>query len=364
MGTFKPFTASLIASGSQIPIISFSVKQSKTKSGDTFRAETAFDAVPGGVGFFVAATNIDAQIIVNGTKIFDGVVDHSDYDWTNRVVTVTGRDKASALVDKTTSQKFLNKQPDEIVQAMASAHGISADVDSPGGKAGTQFTADLAKITHRGSEWSAVNELAELFGMTAYMTVGTLYFKNVPESLPVYQITYTPPTPGPATANAVILKTSRNHILGRPIKTNVHSHNHKKKTVLTHTISQAGSGEPLVYNHVTRPGLTQDQVQRIATKKHADVVAHELSLDGLEIPGDETLNARFMVALSGTGTAFDQQYAVSDVEHVGSSSEGYVTKITCKNKKSGGGGGPKTSPASTTGAGAASAGSGASTSYT
>lgn len=330
MGVVKPFSAFLSANGSQTPLMSFSVHQSKTKHGDTFKADSAFDMLSQGVAWWTTQKNIDVQIIVNGTKIFDGVIDHTDYDWSQCKIDFSGRDKGSALMDKTTSQKFLNQTPSQIVQTMAGAAGVSSNVDTPGGMAGTIYTTDMAKITNRGSQWSAVNELADLFGMNTYMTGGTLYFKNSPESLPLYPINYTRQAPGVPTSNAVILKTSRNHILGRPVTTNVHSHNHKKKTVVTATVNKSGSGAPLIYNHVTRPGLTQDQATRIANKKHAEVTQHEYVLDGLEIPGDEALTPLFMVSLSGTGTAFDQTYAIASVDHEGKYDGGYTCKIDCK----------------------------------
>lgn len=333
MGTVRQPTAYLNAGG-LIPLLSVSVTQSKTKKGDTFRAETAFDALPMGVGYFVSATNIDAQITINGAQVFDGVIDHSDYDWTARKISFTGRDKGSALMDTTTSQKFLNNHPTEIVQNFASQHGLGVVMDAPGGLAGKQYTTDLAKLTHRGSQWTVVNELADLFGMVTYITGGKLYFKNYPESLPPYPIVYTPPDPAIASSNAIVLKTSRNHILGRPVTTNVRSRNHKKKTLVTSTQTQGGGGEPLVYNHVI-PGLTQDQADRIAKKKQDETTAHELTLTGLDIPGDESLTPLFEIQLSGTGTAFDNSYEITTVDHVVSYGGGYRSTINCKTKAAG-----------------------------
>lgn len=335
MGILRRPTAALLLSGASVPIESFKVTQSKTKKGDTFDASTAFQAIPQGIAWLTTATNIDAQVIVNGTQIFDGVIDHTDYDWDKLTVKFTGRDKGSALMDKTTSQKHLNLKPAEIVQAYAAEHGLQTSIDTPSGLAGKIFTSDMAKLTHRGSQWTYIQELADHFGMTAYLTGGTVYFKNVPETLPVYQVTYSPTGPY-AIGNCTKLTTARNHILGRPVTTNVRSHNHKKKQTLTSTKTQSGSGEPLVYNYVL-PGLTQDQSDRIAAKKHAENTAHELTLTGLEVPGDETVTPLFKIALSGTGTAFDQQYDVSTITHAMSYEAGYLTTINCKAKSKEGG---------------------------
>lgn len=329
----KP-TAWLTLNGATVPVKSVCVTQSKTKRGDSFKAKTAMNAPGVDVAALATMTNIDVQVFINGAQIFDGVIDHTDYDWSKLEIEFCGRDKGSALMDKTTSQKHLNKKPTEIVQQYAGEHGLKTDIDQPADLAGKQYTSDLAKITHRGSQWSTINELADLFGMDCYITGGTVYFKNTPESLPVYQITYVkPPTPG---SNMVVLKTSRDHMLGRPVKTHVRSRHHKKKQTFAATVATSGAGEPLVYTHVI-PGLTQDQVKRVAQKKHDETLAHELKLTGLEIPGDETINARFLIELTGTGTAFDQQYAITQIEHDASVEGGYVCRIGCKNKSKRGG---------------------------
>ena len=326
----KP-TAWLKLNGKTVPVKSVCVTQSKTKRGDSFKAKTAMSALPAGLDL-TTATDIDAQVFLNGAQIFDGVLDHTDYHWDSLTIELSGRDKGSALMDKTTSQKFLNQQPTQIVQQYAEQHGLKADIDQPEALAGKQYSADLAKITHRGSQWSTINELADLFGMDCYITGATVYFKNTPEQLPTYQLTYVkPPAPG---SNMMRLETSRNHMLGRPVKTNVRSRHHKKKQTFTAQVQSEGSGEPLVYNHVI-PGMTQDQVKRVAQKKHDETIAHELSITGLEIPGDETLNARFLLNLTGTGTAFDTQYQIIQVEHDASVDGGYICRIGCKTKGKG-----------------------------
>lgn len=339
-GILRNPQAQLLVNGQAIPCTSVDVHQSKTKKGDTFKASFPFEA-SAAVGmdenFWSTAPNLTAQVTINGSVVFTGVIDHSDYDFSERKLEVSGRDAGSALIDKTSSEKFQNQQPTDIVQKFASDAGLQTSIDTPGGLAGKQWQIDTAKITHRGSQWTVVNELAELFGMTAYMTGGTLYFKNYPEFLPTYPITYIPPTPQSyAQGTFVKLSTSRNHILGRPVTTNVRSRNHRDKKTYTATHTQSGSGTPLVYNH-TVAGVSQSQAQTIADKKHAETVSHELELTALEFPGDETLTPLFEISLSGTGTAFDQTYEIKSVEHKVSFEGGFRTTVGCKNKSAKGG---------------------------
>ena len=54
----KP-TAWLTLNGSQVPVRSVCVTQSKTKKGDSFKAKTAMSAIPAGLDL-TTETNIDA----------------------------------------------------------------------------------------------------------------------------------------------------------------------------------------------------------------------------------------------------------------------------------------------------------------
>lgn len=316
------------------------VTQTKTKSGDTFSAKGALSLVDLN-WWLTTPPPVAVTITCNGTQLFSGNVDLAEPCFDEQTFSISGRDAAAALTESQTSEKFLNQKPEEIVQKLAQRHGIEAVVDSTDGTdAGKQLTTDFDAISNRGSEWSFINKLADHYGMIAYMTGGKLYFKKYNETLPLYQIRYTPPTPESyANGNFIRFSAARNFILGKPIKHNVHSHNHHRKEVITATaMSQGGSGEPLVYNH-TIDGINQDQAQTIANAKLAEVQAHEITIKEFNIPGDETINARMQFQLTGTGTPLDGTYDTTDISHATSLKEGFRTGLNVKNKKGKGGGG-------------------------
>lgn len=328
--------AQIIAGGNPLPFSDLTVTQTRTKDGDTFHVCSGLSFVD--LNWWLTTTPIPVQITINSTKIFDGNVDHVDVSFDEGTLTISGRDKCAPLMESQTSEKFLNQKPDQVVQTIGSRHGIECDCDQPGDDAGKMYSTDSDAISHRGSEWSFIVHLADHYGMVTYMTGGKLYWKKYNEKLPVYQISYSAPTPEQyATGNFMKLKASRNMILGRPVKVNVHSHNHRqKKTISASMTSSGGTGTPLVYNH-TIPGITQSQANTIATSKLAQVQAHELTIDELEFPGDETINARMSFQLSGTNSPLDQNYDATQIEHHISLKDGYRTGIKIKNKKGGGG---------------------------
>ena len=336
-GQLRTPRAQVVAGGNPLQFNDLTVTQTRTKNGDTFKVCSALSFVD--LNWWLTTTPIPVQITINSTKIFDGNVDHVDVDFAEGVFEITGRDKCAPLMESQTSEKFLNQKPDQIVQTMAARHGLECECDQPGEDAGKTYSTDADAISHRGSEWSFINQLADHYGMVSYMTGGKLYWKKYDEKLPVYEITYSAPTAQQyATGNFMRLKGSRNMVLGRPIKVNVHSHNHRqKKTISASMTSSGGTGDPLIYNH-TIPGVTQAQAQTIAKSKLAQVQAHELTIDELEFPGDESVNARMSFRLSGTNSPFDQTYDATQIEHRLSLKDGYKTGIKIKNKKSGGGG--------------------------
>lgn len=313
---------------------SFKVTQSRTKSGDTFEVKGPLSLI--NLGYFLGTTPIPVTITMNGTQLFTGNADVFGMNFNATEYTITGRDNSAKMVDSTTSEKFLNQQPEAIVQTIAGRHGVQASVDSPGGDAGKEYSSDFDAVTHRYSEWTLLQRLADHYGMVCYFTGNTLYFKNFNEQLPSQQITYSPPTDEQyETGNFMVLEASRNLVLGRPVKVNIHSHNHRKKQIYSATASGGGgSGDPLIYNK-TIPGITQSQAQTIAQAKLAEVMAHELTIDRLEFPGNEAINARMSFQLSGTNSPLDQSYDANSIDHNFSWKEGYRTGIRIKNKKGG-----------------------------
>lgn len=331
--------AFVVVNGTAMIPMSVDVSMSKTHKSDTFHCEIPFGALPPGMdeAFWSTANNISVQVQIETdaysgpVQIFDGKVDQVQHEFDTRVLKVQGRDKTAALIDTTSTEKFTNQQPDQIVQTICGRHGITANTDSVSSKAGKIFQLDYAKLTQRESEWNVIQRLADRFGMTAYMTGGQVYWKKYPEQLPVVNVTYVPPTPASyANGNFMRLRTARNLILGRPVHVKVQSWNHKEKKLYQTEKVENGSGDPLIYNY-QEPSMTGDQVDKLATKRLSENTSHELSFE-LEMPGDPTVTPRFMMQLSGTGTAYDATHQIKTVEHQISQQRGYTMTISAKSK--------------------------------
>ncbi|KAA0685996.1 hypothetical protein DTW90_34485 [Neorhizobium sp. P12A] len=331
--------AFIIVNGTSLNCETCDVNLSKTHKSDTFHCEIPFGALPPEMdeNWWSVQGDISVQVqfqidaISGPVQMFDGKVDQVGHDFYNRILTVQGRDKAAALIDSKSTEKFNNEPPDQVVKTIAGRHSIQVDADAVSAKAGKTFQIDYAKLTHRLSEWTVITKLADHFGMTAYMTGGILYFKPMDEELPVLDVTYVPPTDATyAQGNFMSLKTSRNVILGRPVHVKVQSWNHKEGKAYETEKTEPGAGDPLQYTYI-EPGLTGDQVEKLAEKRLSENTSHELNFS-LEMPGDPTVTPRFLMQLSGTGTAYDQQHDIQTVEHRMAQGDGYRMTISAKSK--------------------------------
>ena len=329
----------ITVNGNIVPFTDLSITQTRTKKGDTFQAKTSLTLIEQGMGlsWWCTTTPLPVTCSINGTQMFVGNIDKIDFDFATREFCMSGRDAGAAMMDKQTTQKFPNQQPNQIVQQIASSHGIQVNMDTQSLDSGKMYSSDFDAISTRGSEWTYIQHLADHYGMVAYLTGGTLYFKNFNEQLPQLSIQYQAPTAQSyEDGTFILLKASRNIKIGKGTKVNIHSHNHRKKQYVSASATSASAGSaPLVYNHFI-PMLNQDQAQTIATAKMNEIAAHELTIDQLEIPGNEQINARCQIILSGTSSPLDQTYDINDIEHHLSFTEGYRTGIKLKNKKGGG----------------------------
>ena len=328
--------AYVVVNGQQYGVSAVEVRQSRTKNSDTFWCEIPLPLIGDVTGTDVAVQVYMGNDGVADTLMFDGYVDRVVINFEKQMVQLDGRDKVKKLIDKKSRKGFLNQTPDQVVKTLASNGGLSVQSDGISTKAGKIYKQDHNAFLHDVSDWSMICRLADHFGLSAYATLGTIYLKTMPESLPVFTINYAPPTPGSyASGNFIQMTGTHNLIIGGGAKVNVNSWNHKQKKKVTAS-SSSGSGP--TYDYSAHPGLTQDQASLIAKKRLYENTAPGRTVS-LTVPGDVTMNARMDVQITGTGTSFDDTFETQGVEFrmdCGSggdgNSEGFLMSISAKSK--------------------------------
>lgn len=328
-------SATVSVNGQVINCEKMDICLTKTKKSEIFHATIAmYDPAAQGID---AAAGSSVTCSINGAQIGGSfILEDPDFCFDRTEIMLTGRDEASSqLIDTQNTQTFTNQQPNDVVQTLA--QGVQTSMDTVGSLAGKLYQTDWNAITHRGSAWSAIQKLADIFGMNAYITGGTLYWKSIDEQLPAYNLTWSPPSQSSyAIGNVIRLRGRRHSPMSKQISVTARSHNYKQKQSLSATAQAGGSvsGERK-YNYVVA-SAQQDQLQAFATKKAHEHAKHAFNIEA-EIPGDTSITARMSLQLSGTGTNFDTNYDVQDVRHEVSFDGGYLTIISGKDAAGGGG---------------------------
>ena len=324
--------------GTTIPnaVISLDVTNNNYFSPDTFRADLALaflsssqrteviDGVAPLIGLMVGTSDTMTTLIV-------GKADTSEYDPVNNTAHVSGRDLSAYFIDTKTEEKFQNQTSSEIVTTLASRAGLTPNVTATSTPVGRYYEIDHARLTNDISEWTLLNYLAQEEGFDIFVTGTTLNFQpSAQGSAAGYTIQYTPPSAAEIqSGNFISLSCSRSQTLAKGTVVKVVSWNSKQQTAFTATAKRGTAAGAQVYTF-KMPGLDQGQAQTIANNKLDEITKHERKID-VTMPGELVLQPRQLVALAGTGTGYDQNYYIDEINRRVSLEEGFMQTIRMKN---------------------------------
>lgn len=317
---------------------------SQHQSANTFAAVLALDDPMGPSPSFWAGTapmsiTITATNDINSggaTTLFIGGADKVSINWEDRHVHLSGRDLTSKLTDKKTNEKWLNKQPQDIIQDLAGRAGLSVTFGGTAvDRAGLKFKDDYNRISELDSYWNVIVRLAKELGCIAYVSGTTL--KVEPWDFSGggnYPLIYVPPTPGSAGMGSMLtLETTRDLQVAKSVAVNHKSWQHKQGQAIESEYMASGAGDELRHE-LKGANLTKQQQDAIAKGRIDEIISHERTLRAT-LPGDVSVQPGMNITLSGTQTAFDQSYVISDVEHHFSWAQGYIMTLSVRNKSTG-----------------------------
>lgn len=319
-------------------------------SADTFSLTLVLDEKPTaeyGPAFFGKSDRIEIEIMVGDpeptTGVMYGRVDDVEIDYRRREIYLNGRDYTADLIEARTTEKFPNMRSSEIASMLARRHGLTPVVTATTTLAGTFYRAEHARLTDEVTEWTLLTYLAEQEGFDVYVQGRELHFQPQIEDTdaPRWALQYAPPSPkNPiATAGAPGFTLRRNLTVARDIIVEVISWNSQRGSRVNSVQradrsrrSRPGSQLPAQRYVIRRPNLTQEQATALAQQKLREFSRHERTVDVVDVPGDERLTLRHMMALSGTGTEFDQSYRLdSIISSIGPGEAGYVMRLRARN---------------------------------
>ncbi|MGA3803681.1 hypothetical protein ACI2VP_05295 [Ralstonia nicotianae] len=341
--------------GIQVPAwISWEVNNNTFYQADTFRVSFAASALPAETDANWFSDQKEAFVeILSGfpadptsysetdlDSLIYGRVDDVEYDPVSTLLTLTGRDLTAAFIDAKTTIQYQNLTSSQIAAQLAANHGLTASGPATTAPAGTFYAYDRVSMTDQRSEWDLLTWLAQQEGFVCYVAGKVLHFEpRPPAPAEPYELRWTVGDNGLPLANVQDLRVSRSLTVAKGITVVVRSWNAKQsKGFVAYYPSkgkstQAGAASPFgntqVYS-VTRGGLDQAAALALAQQMHHEITQHEMKLRA-RLPADNILTQTAMVRMSGTGTAFDQDYFVDGITRSMSLDEGYVMEVSAKN---------------------------------
>lgn len=355
MSTARAPRCQISINGVAVAPIECNVHISIHQSADTFYAKLPILRASGLDEAFWASTapipvEIDGTNDINSgsySPLLIGQVDEAQLIFNERAVSIKGRDKTAALTEQNaknssdSSQVWRNKSNQNVIADLAAQAGLSVVFNGFDIDAGLQYDQDYSELSDSDSAWNMIIALARKAGCIAFVKGMTLYVQPIDTTPPngMYMIKYQPPAAGSLPqSNAVLLFATRNLPLAKDTTVTVQSWRHKAGDAITSTYEskpKSASADRLIYQH-RAANLTKNQQDRIALAHLKETLSHERQIDAQNFPGDVSVVAGLMgLTLSGTGTAFDQDYVLADVVHHFDNEGGYTMDLSAHSQDAG-----------------------------
>lgn len=260
----------------------------------------------------------------NLQSLIIGNVDDIDAQVENGVISITGRDLTSILIDNKIAQTWPDQTASQIVTKLASQYGLTPNVTATTTPVG-KYSKDSYASTRRDIPiWDYITFLAEQEGFDAYVSGTTLYFgPPQPQSSTPFKISVSRvPSTNAVQVSTETLKLRRSLTLAKDIVVTVISYDAHRKTPIKVTAKRQGSAKSAKSSFVTgstsqnytirRAGLTTQQAQNLAQNTLATLSQHERTIEFTN-PPDGTLASRTNATISGTDTGWDTTYWIDVV---------------------------------------------------
>ena len=331
--------------GATMPgLVSMSVSRNNFLAADTYTATVALDAFPASTNLpnWAQSNIIELNLMAApdggaASSVIIGLVDAITIDPALLTMTLAGRDYTAVFIETKTAEKFLNLTSSQVAAMLAARHGLQARVSITTTPTGKFYDDDHAEVTNEVSEWSLLTFLAQREGFDIFLEGRVLVFQPAVDRA---QVTPFPVRcvagAGGSTANVARLDLRRNLTLAGDVVVKVISWSHEAKAPVTsvrkaekvNRLRIAGSGTPPTYVF-RETGLTQAQADAFATAKLQEIIMHERQID-FDMPADLSLTPRSVIRLSGSGTDFDQDYLVGQIDLSCSAAGGFPMRVSAR----------------------------------
>ncbi len=290
-----------------------------------------------------ANVQIGIEIALDGQNfqnILTGVIDEIEIEPDTGLLTLSGRDLVALLIDAKTANAYQNQTASEIATLLAQSVGLTPVVTATTKPVGQFYAYDhvrlsLGDLARSITDWDLLIYLAQQENFDVFVEGTSLYFQPVQnQTKPNYEISWSR-VAGVATSNVMGLQMRRSLTLAKQVTVTVKSwHSGRRYPVIAKISSQgvnaAGNQGPPQNYVFYKPNLTPAQATQYAQQKMNEITRHERVIE-FSMPGELTLTPRSVIALTGTGTAFDQTYYPDQIQRTITFHGGFTQSVTARN---------------------------------
>ncbi|MFI4985826.1 MAG: hypothetical protein ACHQF3_00120 [Alphaproteobacteria bacterium] len=237
-------------------------------------------------------------------------------------------------MESQTVDRYEGRTSSQIVSDIIDRYNLNAVIDETKGAVGNTYSGKTVFVNRGMSDWDAMTQLARIEGYDLFVEGNDLYFqKPIDDEQSVFTVTYSPPTPKQrASGDFVRMLCLHDLTVAGDITSSVRSWNTQKGKDVNATVTSTSANQgarPLEYLD-EQPNLTQEQAQQLAQQHADEIAAHECRIKVTDLPLDDSLTARAVLRLAGTGTALDQDYEIESIERSWSFEHGGKMSINGK----------------------------------
>ncbi len=270
-------------------------------------------------------------------SLIQGTVDTVQIDFPAHLARLHGRDLTAALISSPTQETFANRTASEIATILAQRHNLTPQVTATTTLVDRYYELEHDRITlnqfsRASTEWDLLVALAQQEAFEVFVEGTSLYFQPARTHISTPDAILRPAATMNGPANVMELRMERALALAGETTVTVKSWNSRQKQAYVQTVRSPGDGSGGASQNyvVVRPNLLPDQVATLAQNWLAALTQHERVVTAL-MPGELSLTPRSVIAIEGTGTAFDQMYYVDSIERRVAIRGGFVQHLRAKN---------------------------------
>ena len=272
------------------------------------------------------------------SSLIYGRVDDIEFDPVSTMLSLTGRDLTAVFIDTRVAGEWSNQTSSGIATMLAKNHALTPKITATSTPVGVFYQHDQVRLRANQSEWDLLAWLAREEGFVCYVAGQELHFEpDAKESAEPYVLQW---QAGPV-ANIEQMSFSRSLTVAKGVTVTVRSASLGGKVPVVESypshakVVQAGKASPFGntqnYYFTLPAGSTAVRCQQYAQARYREIIAHEMRMRA-RLPADNLLQAKSVIKVQGTGTAFDQTYYPMSITRMMSMDEGYTMLVDAKNR--------------------------------